>query len=94
VNQSPIPVGASTTRYYRSGDRVAKTKRLDGSRGIESLAPGASSAPSPGHFVVVPNNTATLNFAKLEFGYRRTKPDGSLGPETAFKWDVSAAKPF
>jgi type VI secretion system secreted protein Hcp len=42
----------------------------------------------------VPTENITLNFGKLEFGYRPTKPDGSLGPETAFKWEVSAAKPF
>jgi hypothetical protein len=42
----------------------------------------------------VPTEHITLNFAKLEFGYRPTKPDGSLGPETVFTWDVSAAKPF
>jgi type VI secretion system secreted protein Hcp len=34
----------------------------------------------------------TLSFGKVEFDYRATKPDGSLGPEKSFKWDVAAAK--
>ena len=42
----------------------------------------------------VPTENITLNFAKLEFGYRPTKPDGSLGPERSFKWDVATGKPF
>lgn len=36
----------------------------------------------------------SLSFRKVEFDYRPTKPDGSLGPEKSFKWDVTAAKPL
>ena len=40
-----------------------------------------------------PAENIILNFGKLEFDYRPTKPDGSLGPATSFKWDVAANKP-
>jgi type VI secretion system secreted protein Hcp len=39
-----------------------------------------------------PTESVTLSFGKVEFDYRATKPDGSLGPEKSFKWDVAAAK--
>jgi type VI secretion system secreted protein Hcp len=41
-----------------------------------------------------PTESVTLGFAKVEFDYRSTKPDGSAGTEKSFKWDVSAGKPF
>ena len=40
-----------------------------------------------------PAENIILNFGKLEFDYRPTKQDGSLGPVTSFKWDVAANKP-
>ena len=40
-----------------------------------------------------PAETITLNFAKLEVDYRPTKPDGSLGAEKSFKWNVATNKP-
>jgi type VI secretion system secreted protein Hcp len=40
-----------------------------------------------------PAESITLGFGKVELDYRQTKQDGSLGPETSFKWDVTAAKP-
>jgi type VI secretion system secreted protein Hcp len=42
----------------------------------------------------VPAESVTLSFGKVEFNYRATNPDGSLGAEKSFKWDVAAAKPF
>jgi type VI secretion system secreted protein Hcp len=41
-----------------------------------------------------PAESITLNFGKVEFDYRPTNPDSSLGPPASFKWDVAAAKPF
>src|SRR5262245_56684383 len=41
-----------------------------------------------------PTESVTLNFAKVELDYRSIKPDGSIGTEKSFKWDVSAGKPF
>ena len=41
-----------------------------------------------------PAESITLNFGKVEFDYRPTNPDGSLGPPASIKWDVAAAKPF
>ena len=40
-----------------------------------------------------PAENVTLSFKKVEFDYRPSKPDGSLGPEKSFKWDVTGAKP-
>ena len=57
VNQGVVTASASTTRYYVSVDGVAKTKRLNGTRAVGSLGPGASSTGA-GTQVTVPNNTA------------------------------------
>jgi type VI secretion system secreted protein Hcp len=40
-----------------------------------------------------PAESITLGFGKVELDYWQTKPDGSLGTEESFKWDVAAAKP-
>jgi type VI secretion system secreted protein Hcp len=40
-----------------------------------------------------PTEHITLGFGKMEFDYRPTESDGSLGPETSFKWDVPGNKP-
>ena len=40
-----------------------------------------------------PAENITLSFGKMELDYRPTKPDGSLGPGTSFKWDVAGNKP-
>jgi type VI secretion system secreted protein Hcp len=40
-----------------------------------------------------PAENVMLSFKKVEFDYRPSKPDGSLGPEKSFKWDVTGAKP-
>jgi|tagenome__1003787_1003787.scaffolds.fasta_scaffold19949672_1 type VI secretion system secreted protein Hcp len=40
-----------------------------------------------------PAENIVLKFGKLEFDYRPTKQDGSLGSGTSFKWDVAANKP-
>jgi type VI protein secretion system component Hcp len=40
-----------------------------------------------------PAENVALSFKKVEFGYRPTKPDGSLGAQETFKWDVTAVKP-
>ena len=40
----------------------------------------------------VPTESIALNFAKFEFDYSATKPDGTLGTEKSFKWDIAAAK--
>jgi type VI secretion system secreted protein Hcp len=40
-----------------------------------------------------PAERIVLRFGKLEFDYRPTKQDGSLGSGTSFKWDVAANKP-
>jgi type VI secretion system secreted protein Hcp len=39
-----------------------------------------------------PAENIILNFGKIEFDYRPTKTDGSLGPATSFKWDVAGNK--
>lgn len=57
VNQSVVAADASTTRYYLSTDGVAKTKRLNGTRTIGPLGPGAPSPAPPTNSVSVPNNT-------------------------------------
>ena len=41
-----------------------------------------------------PAESITLNFAKLDFDYRSSKPDGSVGTEEHFKWDILAGKSF
>jgi type VI secretion system secreted protein Hcp len=41
-----------------------------------------------------PAESITLNFAKLDFDYRSSKPDGSVGTEKHFKWDILAGKSF
>jgi type VI secretion system secreted protein Hcp len=39
-----------------------------------------------------PNESITLSFAKFEFDYQPTKPDGSLGPAGSVGWDIATAK--
>jgi type VI secretion system secreted protein Hcp len=41
-----------------------------------------------------PAESISLSFGKVEFDYRPTNPDGSLGAEKSFKWDVTSVKPF
>jgi hypothetical protein len=41
-----------------------------------------------------PTESIALDFSKLEFDYRPTKPDGSLGTEKSFKRDNSRGKSF
>jgi type VI secretion system secreted protein Hcp len=41
----------------------------------------------------LPAESITLGFGKVELDYRQTEPDGSLGTEKSFKWDVTTAKP-
>ena len=40
-----------------------------------------------------PAENITLSFGKMEFDYRPTKSDGTLGADLSFKWDVTAIKP-
>jgi type VI secretion system secreted protein Hcp len=40
-----------------------------------------------------PAENITLSFGKVDFDYRPTKPDGTLGADLSFKWDVNAMKP-
>ena len=40
-----------------------------------------------------PAESITLSFGKFEFDYRPTKPDGSLGTGSSFKWDITRVKP-
>jgi type VI secretion system secreted protein Hcp len=41
-----------------------------------------------------PTESVALAFGKVEFDYSPTLPDGSLGPEKSFRWDVVANRPF
>ena len=41
-----------------------------------------------------PSESVTLGFAKVEFDYSPTLPDGSLGSEKSFRWDVATNSPF
>jgi type VI secretion system secreted protein Hcp len=44
------------------------------------------------HSDVVPTESLSLNFAKLEFSYKEQKPDGSLGGEVKQHYDYAANK--
>ena len=44
------------------------------------------------HGDVVPMEQVSLNFAKLEMGYKEQKADGSLGGEVKQKYDFAANK--
>jgi type VI secretion system secreted protein Hcp len=43
---------------------------------------------------VVPIESVSLNFAKIEVEYRPQKPDGSLGSGVFFKYDLKSNKSF
>jgi type VI secretion system secreted protein Hcp len=43
---------------------------------------------------VVPTDSVSFNFAKIEVEYRPQNPDGSLGAAGQFKYDLKANKPF
>jgi type VI secretion system secreted protein Hcp len=43
---------------------------------------------------VVPTDSVSFNFAKIEVEYRPQNPDGSLGAAVQFKYDLKANKPF
>jgi type VI secretion system secreted protein Hcp len=42
----------------------------------------------------VPMDQVSLNFAKIEVEYKQQKPDGSLLPAVAFKYDLKANKAY
>ena len=54
---------------------------------VTSVQVGASSGDDRA------SEQVSLAFGKVEFDYWQTKPDGSLGTEKTFKWDVGASKP-
>jgi type VI secretion system secreted protein Hcp len=43
---------------------------------------------------VVPTDSVSFNFAKIEVEYRPQKPDGSLGTAVQFRYDLKANKTF
>jgi type VI secretion system secreted protein Hcp len=43
---------------------------------------------------VVPTDSVSLNFAKLQMEYKQQKADGSLGPSIKAGWDVKQNKQF
>ncbi len=52
-----------------------------------------SSYQTGGHEgAVIPTESITLNFSKIEFEYKEQKADGTLGGTTKFGWDLKANK--
>lgn len=45
-----------------------------------------------GHGDIIPTDQISLNFAKIEYGYKEQKPDGTLGGEVKAGWDLKANK--
>jgi len=41
---------------------------------------------------VLPEETYTINFTKIEYEYKEQKPDGTLGGSTKAGWDVSKSQ--
>jgi len=41
-----------------------------------------------------PTETLVLAFGKVEVDYSPTLPNGSLGPQKSFRWDIAANRPF
>lgn len=41
---------------------------------------------------VIPKDTFSLNFAKIEFEYKEQKPDGTLGGSVKVNWDLKQNK--
>jgi type VI secretion system secreted protein Hcp len=41
---------------------------------------------------MLPSESVSLNFAKIEFDYKEQKPDGTLGGSVKAGWDVKANK--
>ena len=46
------------------------------------------------HAEVVPMDSVSFNFAKIEIEYKPQKPDGSLGTGVFFKYDLKSNKAF
>jgi type VI secretion system secreted protein Hcp len=44
------------------------------------------------HGDIIPTDQISLNFAKIEYGYKEQKPDGTLGGEVKAGWDLKANK--
>jgi|SRR6185503_456854 type VI secretion system secreted protein Hcp len=51
-----------------------------------------SSVQQSGSDGVLPTESVSLNFAKIEFDYKPQKADGSLGAAVTFKYDLKANK--
>jgi type VI secretion system secreted protein Hcp len=45
-----------------------------------------------GHSDILPTDQISMNFAKIEWGYKEQLADGSLGGETKKGWDFKANK--
>lgn len=45
-----------------------------------------------GHSDIIPTDQISMNFAKIEFGYKEQKQDGTLGGEVKAGWDLKANK--
>jgi type VI secretion system secreted protein Hcp len=56
---------------------------------VSSYQTGGSSASD-----TLPLDQISLNFAKIEVSYKEQKPDGSLGGETKFNYDLKGNKSF
>ncbi|MGH2734688.1 MAG: Hcp family type VI secretion system effector [Actinomycetota bacterium] len=51
-----------------------------------------SSVQTSGSSDMVPMDSTSLGFSKIEVEYRETKPDGTLGASTVFGWDLKKNK--
>jgi type VI secretion system secreted protein Hcp len=79
-----IPNGTLTTRRG-SGSEFLVIKMTD----VTVTSVQVAASPSADR----PTEHISLAFGKIEFDYWQTKPDGSLGTEKTFKWDVWANMP-
>lgn len=41
-----------------------------------------------------PTESIVLGFGEVEFDYTPTLPNGGLGPQKSFRWDIAANRPF
>ena len=46
----------------------------------------------PSNGSILPEETYTINFTKIEVEYKEQKPDGTLGGSTKAGWDVSKSQ--
>lgn len=80
-----IASGVLTTRHASGGEflLVKMTDVLVSSVAVTALNDANQVA-----------ETVALAFGKIEFDYRPTLPNGNLGSEKSFRWDVGTNRPF